>query len=266
MGEFVNSEAGQRAMAEAQPVAPLALAQNLAYDAWEAEGSERYRLARQALSVDERCSDAWLILAEEERTWRKQRRLFEKAVAAAERACADEGWLDDPDGGSEGRLGGVGSRSYLRAHMALARCLMDGGYHSESAAHYETMLRRDPDDHLGARCEVIQLYHFLDNLAALRALLAQYDGDDFCILAYERLWLALVDHNTEDVDRLASVATDSNPHVMAYLTGQSQIPDRLPDSIVVGGEDEAASYAGMSVRWWLDNPRTVAWLRAQAAK
>jgi hypothetical protein len=75
------------------PATSFERAQQAAYDAWEMSPPRRYELARQALSLDDRCSDAWPILAEQERTWIKQRRHFEKAVAAAERAAQEEGWL-----------------------------------------------------------------------------------------------------------------------------------------------------------------------------
>ncbi len=86
---FFQSPEGQEAIATSRPASALAKAQELAYDAWEADGQERYRLARQALAVDPRCGDAWLILAEEERSWRKQRRCFERAVEATERAAQE---------------------------------------------------------------------------------------------------------------------------------------------------------------------------------
>lgn len=95
INSFLNSKTGRQAIAAAEkdPQGTWARAQSLAYDAWETERPQCYALAREALKVDARCSDAWLILAEEERSWHKQKRLFERAVAAAEQACTDEGWL-----------------------------------------------------------------------------------------------------------------------------------------------------------------------------
>jgi len=142
INSFFNSQAGRQAIEDREPHGTWARAQSLAYDAWEAELPQRYALARDALQVDPRCSDAWLILAEEERSWLKQKRLFERAVAAAEQACADEGWMVSHDGG-QAELVGNGTRPYLRAHMTLARCLLDGGYYAEAAVHFETVLRLD---------------------------------------------------------------------------------------------------------------------------
>lgn len=265
---FMNSQAGRQAIdaEEKEPHGTWARAQSLAYDAWEAERPRRYALARDALQVDPRCSDAWLILAEEERSWRKQKRLFERAVAAAEQACADEGWMVAPRDGGQAELVGNGTRPYLRAHMALARCLMDGGYYAEAAVHFETVLRLDEHDRMGARYEVLQAYHMSDDRAALRTLLAHRCREDDAILLYERLWLALADGETAAVNDLERAAAEANPHVLRYLTGQEEPPADGIDYMSPGGEDEAAAYFGMAVRWWLDNENSLAWLRAKAAE
>src|SRR5579864_1888849 len=83
--------------------------------AWEMPKPDRYEQARRALAIDDRCSDAWLILAEEERTWGKQRRCLERAVDAAERAAQTEGWI----GGrgaveSDNLYGHLPARSFFR--------------------------------------------------------------------------------------------------------------------------------------------------------
>lgn len=51
-----------------------------------------------------------------------------------------------------------------------------------------------------------------------------------------------------------------------YFTGQEEPPDSDSDYITPGGEDEAAAYFGMALRWWLDDQNSLAWLRAKAAE
>ncbi|MCL5677513.1 MAG: hypothetical protein M1602_06620 [Firmicutes bacterium] len=262
---FVQSAAVQQAIAAAAKASDLwGQAQEVAYDAWETKDFKRYALARQALEIDPRCSDAWLILAEEERTWRKQRRLFERAVAAADMACVEERWLVDEEDQPRDLYRYLPGRSYLRAYMAFARFLMDGGYSREARAVYEKMLERDPEDHMGARYEVVQLYHQPEDRGALRALLERYAEDATCLPAYERLWLSLVEDEEEGVVQQADqAAREANPHVLGYLTGEASVPKNLPDQITMGGKDEAVSYFAMSFTWWLDNPKTKAWVMKQ---
>ncbi len=67
---FLQSAQFQHQLHDAPSAAtPFERAQEAAYDAWEMSPPQRYEQARQALAIDERCSDAWLILAEQERTW-----------------------------------------------------------------------------------------------------------------------------------------------------------------------------------------------------
>jgi len=48
-----------------QPASPIEQAQELMYDAWEAQGAQRVGLARKALEIPPDCADAYVLLAEE---------------------------------------------------------------------------------------------------------------------------------------------------------------------------------------------------------
>jgi len=243
------------------PATSFERAQEAAYDAWEMSPPRRYELARQALSIDDRCSDAWLILAEQERTWIKQRRHFEKAVAAAERAAQEEVWLREaPEPHS--LYGHLPARAFFRAKMALARFLMDSSYLRDARVIYEELLRRDRDDHMGARYEVTQIYHAEADYEALGRLLHDYREDTSAFLSYERVWLGLLhDVDGKTLKNLTRQATRSNPHVPAYLLGAREPSGREDGNIAVGGEDEAEAYASIALKWWLAAaPRTLDWL------
>lgn len=261
MNEFLLSEAGQRALEAAQPEGTWERAQDFAYDSWEATGPKRYQLARAALALDERCSDAWLILAEEERSWNKQKRCFDRAIAAAERFGRDEGLLpvDEPEQGS--LYGTIPGRTIMRAYVALARCQLKGGYRKEARALYIELIDLDPEDHMGLRQEVVPLLHLLDDREALRTLLDRYPEDAMTPLPYERLWLAIAEGaGPADVERLAQEAREVNPYVPDFLRGNREFPDQSSQYVIIGGEDEAADYAVLARRWWMENARTRAWL------
>jgi len=259
---FLASADFQAAMQAAPPpVSPLERAQETAYDAWESKPPERYDHARQALDIDERCSDALLILAEQERTWSKQQRALEKAVAAAERAAQDEGWLDGPEPDAEDVYGLLPARAFFRAKVALARFLMDGSYHREARAVYEELLLRDRYDHMGIRYEVMQLYHNDADYEALRRLLDVYAEDESAFLAYERVWLAIVEKApAKTLGKLARKALRSNTHVPAHLLGLAALCDNEAPYLEVGGEDEAAAYGAIAHRWWIESPSALDWL------
>jgi hypothetical protein len=124
------------------------------------------------------------------------------------------------------------------------------------------MLDKDPGDHMGVRFEIIQVYHEQNDREALRSLLKRFAGDVTAPMAYELLWLALVeDGDDRTVKRLGQSARRANRHVPAYLLGaREQPPLGDPDHLVLGSEEEAADYARMSRGWWIGEPRARAWL------
>lgn len=61
----------------------LATAQDIMYEAWEAQGARRVALARKARQVSHDCADAYVLLAEETaRSLTKARDLYAQGVAA----------------------------------------------------------------------------------------------------------------------------------------------------------------------------------------
>lgn len=261
LNALLQSPEGQQAIEDAAPDSLLQQAQDVAYAAWEAEIPERYALARQALAIDSRCSDAWLILAEEEHNWRKQRRFFENAGAAAEQARREAGLFGDWESNHEGSVYMLASaRSYLRAKMALARCLMDGGYFAEAIRLYDKLIELDPDDHMGARYEVVQLYHAANDLDALARILDRFGDDELAFLAYERIWLALVRGDEVAAEGLLEKALKANEHVPEILLDSGPSDPSDDGFITVGGESEAAEYAAAARRWWREVEYALDWL------
>ncbi len=47
------------------PTSPVEAAQSMMYEAWDATGKERIRLAREALAISADCADAYVLLAED---------------------------------------------------------------------------------------------------------------------------------------------------------------------------------------------------------
>ena len=66
---------------------PLEEAQDVMYEAWDARGLQRVKLARKALEISPDCADAYVLLAKETaRSLEQARDLYARAVAARERA------------------------------------------------------------------------------------------------------------------------------------------------------------------------------------
>src|SRR5262249_20822749 len=123
-------------------------AQELMYEAFEAQGASRAVLAREALAISPDCADAYLLLAEETTsTLEESRELLEHGVAAGERALGPEPFEQDV-----GYFWGLlETRPYMRARAALARTLWALGRREEAVVHQRELLRLNPNDNLGVR-------------------------------------------------------------------------------------------------------------------
>ena len=96
---------------------PLSQAQDLMYEAFEShDPKERVELARKALELSPDCADAYVLLAEQTKSRKEALELFEKGVAAGERALGPEAFQDDV-----GHFWGLlETRPYMRAREGLA--------------------------------------------------------------------------------------------------------------------------------------------------
>jgi len=127
---------------------PLFEAQQLMYDAFEAEGRRRVELARRALSLSPDCADAYLLLAEDATADAEEARaLLEQGVAAGERALGPRIFAE----GAGYFWGLVETRPYMRARAALAALLWKLGRREEALEHARELLRLNPNDNQGIR-------------------------------------------------------------------------------------------------------------------
>ncbi|MBX5465793.1 MAG: hypothetical protein IRZ26_09605 [Clostridia bacterium] len=249
---------------------PLDRAQALAYEAWEADPPRRYELAREALRLSEDCSDAWLILAETEERWQRRKRLFERALSAAAHALQVR---DVP--AEERTYANVFARPYVRAKVALARCLVEGRFLADAERLYLEMLRDDPDDPMGIRFELGQTYHHMAERSdaagergfeKLAQLLDAQEDDPDSWMRWERLWLALVRQarglpggSEEAVRKAFDLAFAANSHVPDFLLLREE-PPATADApfMALGSPEEAANYVFTAFRWWAAEPATLA--------
>jgi tetratricopeptide (TPR) repeat protein len=237
---------------------PLDRAQEVMYRAFEAPEAEQVRLARQAMEISPDCADAYVMLAERAKTAYEAQELYAQGVAAGERALGRQAFVEH-----EGHFWGIlETRPYMRARQGLAQCLWEAGRREEAAAHYQEMLRLNPNDNQGVRYSLATLLLDMDRDDDLRRLLTQYEDDALAEWAYTKALVAFREGGeTAQANRLLAQAVKVNKHVPAYLLGHKELPHDLPPHISVGGNDEAASYAVGNRRAWLNTPGAISWLR-----
>lgn len=255
----------RQAMANPVDHAAVAEAQEIMYDAWEADSAERaVALAMKAIGASPHCCDAYALLgsiapAESDDALA----MFGLAVEAGERALGPAAIADTS---GEAWQGGE-ARPYLRARLGLAQSLWLRGQHDQAIAHYEALLELDPDDQQGVRHVLAAALLELDRDPDLAALLEAYGEDEGAEWTFTRLLAGLrAKADAPTLARLLRAAAESNGFVPEFLLGNTKMPDELPEDIEVGGPDEAAAYAEIFGAGWMRSKGALAWLAREWPK
>lgn len=258
--QFLNESGG--VIPQSEPETPLEEAQEVMYEAFQA-GSKRQRvkLARKALKISPDCADAYVLLADETaRTPQVARELYEKAVAAGERALGPELFEE-----AVGHFWGITeTRPYMRARFGLANLLEAMGEMDEAIEHYQEMLRLNPGDNQGVRYTLLNALLRTGADEAAAELLAEYEDDAMAGWLYSRALLAFRQEGPGPVaNAYLEKALEQNEHVPDYLLGKKRLPRRPPAYVGWGDENEAQDYVGGAMDLWRKTTGALAWLAQQ---
>jgi tetratricopeptide (TPR) repeat protein len=254
----------QKLMASGEPISsaaprtPLEKAQELMYEAWEATGKRRVKLANKALVISEDCADAYVLLAEETaETLEEARGLYAAGVKAGERALGEELFEE-----AAGHFWGIlETRPYMRARAGLAGCLWQLGQRQEAITHFEEMLRLNPGDNQGIRYTLLNWYLEEGLGPETKRLLAEYEDDGTAAWLYNHaLFLYQQEKASKKAKAQLQEAMKQNPHVPAYLIGRKRLPKRLPPYVGFGDQNEAVYYAAEAGHLWLQQEGALDWL------
>lgn len=241
----------------------LDLAQEKAFEAMEAPlAKERIALAKEALALSPLCSDAYLVLAREAADADEALELYRRAVAAGAEALGEAAFQNDV--GSFWGL--IQTRPYMRARHELALALWRLGHREEAVAHYQELLRLNPNDNQGIRYLLIDALLEFGRDADAGALLKRYENDG---TAHWTWSAALLEFrrtgNSAAANKALARAVEANPHVAAYLLGAKPFPPTLPEYIGMGDESEAVAYAHDAAGAWEAASEAKAWLAGAPA-
>jgi tetratricopeptide (TPR) repeat protein len=238
-------------------------AQDVMYQAWdESNPARRISLAHKALKISPDCADAYVLLAEEEAdTIQRALELYQKGVIAGRRTLGED-YFEESVGHFWGLLE---TRPYMRAMQGKASCLWQMGRRQEALEIYSEMLRLNPGDNQGIRYVLADLLLGMNRDADLAKLLRQYKDDASAVWRFTQ---ALLEYRktgaSAKANRFIQDALEFNPYVLPYLRGKKRIPNRLPDYIGFGDENEASVYAASHLNFWRRTPGALDWLQSQA--
>jgi tetratricopeptide (TPR) repeat protein len=239
-------------------------AQDFVYTAWDIpDRQKRLDLARKALDISPYCADAYILLAAESDFPEEALEFYELGVQAGRMALGDVLFKK-----YTGNFWGVvETRPYMTALLGLAHSLWKTGRRQQAIQHYQEMLRLNPGDNQGVRHILASclLAEGMDKDA--EQLLAEYDEDGSCFMAYSRALLSFRKTGAGSAaDKHLQAALISNIHVPQYLLGKRFIPYKQPEYYALGSEEEAAIYAGDAKEAWENTPGALEWLAEHTVK
>lgn len=242
------------------PSTPLERAQELIYDAFDTEDSNRrVRLAKKALSISPDCADAYVVLAEETDDRERAREYYEKGVEVGKRALGEAMFAEEA-----GNFWSIfETRPYMRALQGKATMHLVFGEQDEALDVYRGMLELNPVDNLGVR------YGLAGTLLKLRydddldELLKRYEEEQSAFWVYTTaLHRYRRDGDTRRSRTALRDASDANPYVLVYLLGRRTVlAQALSGNVGLDEESEAATYFMTAVHEWLKTPGAVEWVR-----
>ena len=161
----------------------------------------------------------------------------------------------------------VATRPYLRARAGLAQCLGALGRQDEAIAHYQEILRLNPDDNQGVRYSLLARLVLAGQDDEAGALLERFGDEPSALWLYGR---ALVTFRREgsspEARRQLRDALRTNRHAPGYLTGDRE-PDLVPPDFYSPGSREEAAICDIELgEAWRKTPGAAEWLRAHAPR
>jgi len=254
----------QQVMASGEPIpttapqTPVEQAQEMMYEAFEASGKRRMKLAKQALTISDDCVDAYVLLAEESaKTLQEARDLYSAGVQAGERVLGEELFAE-----AVGHFWGiVETRPYMRVRAGLANCLWLLGERSEAIDHHQELLRLNPNDNQGIRHQLLTEYMEEGMDKETEYLLSEYDDDTSATWLYNRALFLFKKGDGKKARIQLLEALQYNPHVPGYLLKRKRLPKNLPPYVGFGDKNEAVYYATEAGFLWSQQAGALDWLQ-----
>lgn len=219
--------------------------------------SKALELAQMALARDPECTDAQIVLLQEESLLPKECTSRLKAILnRAETRLGASILLEH-----RGSLWEVArARPCLRARMALALAQEKAGKPRLAIRHLETLLALDAQDHLGARFRLVCCLLAIRDPRALATPLKHWEDEDALFMAWAALLERIHAKDERGAEQALVRARQGNPHVEDYLTGRCKRPKRVPDTVLPGSPGEALACLLHFGETWASDREGMYWL------
>lgn len=246
---------------------PKDKAEEIIYKAHEAKSkAQQNKLAKEALEIYPNCSDAYLLLAENEtRNLETRCQLLRKAVEAGRKDLGEKEFNE-----MKGHFWGfVETRPFMRAMQALSDCLFFMNNDNEAISLAKEMLELNPGDNQGMRYKLLLMYGTTKKYIEMEELLnhKEYHDEAGVEWAYGRVLISFIKHGDSKLtEKAVKKAIEANKYIPEYLIFTDKIPKSLPVSFSFNSKEEAIIYAVCNIVMWLNASEALTYLVKYATK
>jgi hypothetical protein len=237
MDRYISENKKDKAKKNLSNSPPDKVAQLIMYEAFNATSSKkRISLAKKALSIYDKCCDAYNVLAEESKTEDEAFEYYEKGLKAGEElllsyepnAPAGEYWMD------------IKMRPFLRTLAGFIDLLWESELHEKSIEFAFFLLKLNKMDNQGIRFKLAYRLISLRRFEETRKLFNDYNNDTSFDTFWARFLLNLAENGiTKSTMRAFEKAVKYNPTILGYLTDNYKIPEKVPEYFSPGSKEES---------------------------
>lgn len=234
------------------------IAQNIINHAWKQKNyKNKAKYAKEALVINEDCSDAYIILSKDSSLNNVQKKeLLEKAVQAAKNLLKIDNLEAAPAEIFKLKI----AELFFGAKYTLAVHLWESGEKEAAIENAIDILKYNEHDNLMVRNLLVNWLLIEERYTQLEDLLEKYEKDNSATINYSRVVFLYKTNEIKAAENALRRAYNRNPFVIQYIVKQKRIPSSLPHIARLGSEEEAMRYANLALEVWND-PKIIQWIK-----
>lgn len=234
-------------------------ANKIASKAWEEKNyKKKVKLAKEALSLSENCSEAYIILSyDNSLSDNEKKALAEKAVEVSKNIIGE----DNIEKFINKCLDYEVTNGYYSSKYRLGSLLWSIGQKDEAIENFKELIRLCPNDRLLVRSILLSWLISIDKFEDAFSLLEQYKNDNLLGTRLSRALYLFKNNDLEEAKRNLRLANAINPFVLKYITKQKKVPSTNNEFKKLGSEEEAVFYMKYAEEAWDNVKGSREWVR-----
>lgn len=223
-------------------------ANKIARKAWQEKNyKKKVRLAKEALSLSENCSEAYIILSYDNSLNDNQKKdLAEKAVEVSKNIIGEE----NIDKFINKCLDYEVTNGYYSSKYRLGSLLWSIGEKEEAIKNFKELIKLCPNDRLLVRSILLSWLISVDRFDEAFEILEQYKNDNLLGTRLSRVLYLFKNNELEEAKRNLRLANSINPFVLKYIIKQKKVTTSHNEFKKLGSEEEAVFYMKYAEAAW----------------